>query len=82
MGSYVNWSASYRHDSHIVTPYGFIEQLPASSVNMNATHVDYSAGKTKQVAWFASNCRDKNGRKNYTYELSRFTFDSFTSLYK
>ena len=73
MGSYVNWSVSYRYDSHIVEPYphGFIEPLPASTININATLVDYSAGKTKQVAWFASNCYDKNGRKNYAYELSR-----------
>ena len=71
MGPYVNWSSSYRYDSHIVTPYGHVEPLPASTVNKNTTLVDYSAGKTKQVAWFASNCYDKNGRKNYAYELSR-----------
>lgn len=78
MRHYINWSSSYRHDSHIVTPYGHVERLQTVS-NVKPSPIIYStpsmtnnaAGKTKQVAWFASNCNDKNGRKDYATELGR-----------
>jgi hypothetical protein len=79
MKNYINWSSSYRHDSHIVTPYGYVEKPPSSPYGgsryfpmpTSSAAINYAAGKTKQVAWFASNCKDKNGRKTYAYELSR-----------
>jgi hypothetical protein len=76
IGHYINWSSSYRLDSHIVTPYGQFQRLPPASVDRKSKTasqvVNYAAGKTKQVAWFVSNCWDKNGRRNYAHELRRF----------
>ena len=33
---------------------------------------NYAANKTKQVAWFVSNCGARNGRLNYARELGKY----------
>lgn len=66
-----NWTATYRHDSDIVAPYekwvyydGGVRQRPQE--------VSYAANKTKQVAWFVSNCGARNNRLQYAKELAKY----------
>ena len=80
MKHYVNWSSSYRHDSHLVTPYGFVERRPPADKQNSSPSaslpINYAAGKTKKVAWFVSNCNSRNGRHSYVEGLSRFLIRS------
>ena len=70
MRSEFNWSISYRHNSVIVapyfkfTPYNFAAKSRRPSRN-------YASGKTKQVAWFVSNCGARNRRLEYARELGK-----------
>lgn len=67
----VNWTATYRQDSTIVTPYE--KFVPYSSLDdVQVTGRDYAAGKSKQVAWFVSNCGGDNERLEYARELARY----------
>ena len=51
----VNWTATYRADSTIVTPYEkWVYHQPG--VRAVPQNTNYAANKTKQVAWFVSNC--------------------------
>ena len=51
----VNWTATYRADSTIVTPYEkWVYHQPGVRAVPQSTN--YAANKTKQVAWFVSNC--------------------------
>ena len=67
----VNWTATYRSDSTIVTPYEkFVPYNPQIQGIEQAKN--YSDGKTKMVAWFVSNCNARNNRLNYAKELGKF----------
>lgn len=66
-----NWTATYRHDSTIVTPYEKFVQYN-SSVPFKRNSKNYAAGKTKKVAWFVSNCGARNGRRQVANELARY----------
>jgi len=69
--SAVNWTATYRQDSTIVTPYEkwvyYDQNVKAIEQNFN-----YAENKTKKVAWFVSNCGARNGRLQYARELSKY----------
>lgn len=69
--SSVNWTATYREDSDIVTPY---EKWVYYEVNRKeqSEYKNYATGKTKQVAWFVSNCVTTNGRLEYAHELQKY----------
>jgi len=66
-----NWTATYRHDSVIVTPY---EKFVPFNENVRTLpqNKSYAAGKTKQVAWFVSNCGGRNNRRQYATELAKY----------
>ena len=67
----INWTASYRPDSTIVTPY---EKFVSFSNVHNLTTIparNYATGKNKLVAWFVSNCNTFNRRLQYAHELQR-----------
>jgi len=67
----INWTVSYRRDSTVVLPYGWV--LPnASNTASGEGSFNYSAGKTKLVAWFVTNCNAGNQRLRYAQELSKF----------
>ena len=53
--SVFNWTATYRRDSTIVTPY---ERWVYYNQAIKTQHQsrNYAANKTGQVAWFVSNC--------------------------
>lgn len=68
--SLFNWTATYRHDSTIVAPYE--KYVPYNDSLQWRTPVrNYAEGKTKQVAWFVSNCGARNGRRQYADELAK-----------
>lgn len=67
-----NWTATYRHDSDIVAPYQkFVKDNSVPKIHTKMTK-NYSAGKTKKIAWFVSNCRASNTRLEYAKELSQY----------
>lgn len=66
-----NWTATYRHDSDIVTPYA--KFVPFNdSVRSKQQRYNYARGKTKQIAWFVSNCGANNNRLEYAKELGKY----------
>lgn len=76
----INWTATFRMDSTIVTPYakyvhGNIDADLATDAAEPSEHVDgksFAAGKTKLVAWFASNCFTTNNRVDFVKELAKY----------
>jgi len=66
-----NWTATYRTDSTVVAPYERW-QYYNENVKTKAQDRNYAANKTKQVAWFVSNCGARNGRLNYAKELAKY----------
>lgn len=66
----IDWTATYRKDSDIVTPYEkFVLFDPlVKSIKRDR---DYASGKTKMVAWFVSNCYTTNNRLQYGEELQK-----------
>ncbi|KAK2162782.1 hypothetical protein LSH36_91g00008 [Paralvinella palmiformis] len=68
-----NWTATYRLDSTINTPYErFIPYANASDVQLPPPRRNYAKGKTKKVAWFVSNCYSVNKRGAYATELAKY----------
>ncbi|XP_050535701.1 glycoprotein 3-alpha-L-fucosyltransferase A-like isoform X1 [Daktulosphaira vitifoliae] len=67
-----NWTATYRHDSDIVTPYERWAYYDPLITQKDQLDRNYAFNKTKQVAWFVSNCGAKNGRLHYARELSKY----------
>ncbi|KAH7955021.1 hypothetical protein HPB49_024027 [Dermacentor silvarum] len=67
----IDWTATYRKDSDIVTPYEkFVLFDPL--VKTIKRDYDYAQNKTKMVAWFVSNCAAANGRLEYAHKLSNY----------
>ncbi|KAK7447796.1 hypothetical protein BaRGS_00040162 [Batillaria attramentaria] len=66
-----NWTATYRHDSTIVTPYEKFVPLNPSLLTRTPTR-NYAAGKRRKVAWFVSNCYALNNRMEYARELGQY----------
>ena len=68
----VNFTATYRRDSTMVTPYErWVQFANITSLPLKPDR-DYAKGKTKKVAWFVSNCGARNGRMEYAKELSKY----------
>lgn len=66
-----NWTATYRRDSTVVAPYERW-QYYNENVRTRLQEKNYARNKTKQVAWFVSNCGARNGRLNYARELGKY----------
>jgi hypothetical protein len=67
----VNWTATYRSDSDVATPnQKWAYYNP--DVRSKPQSKNYAKGKTKHVAWFASNCSPSNNRTGYVSELKNF----------
>uniref|UniRef100_A0A9J2PDJ4 Fucosyltransferase n=1 Tax=Ascaris lumbricoides TaxID=6252 RepID=A0A9J2PDJ4_ASCLU len=67
----INYTASYRWDSDIVTPYlrwNWSSNLP----HMEYPLFNYAKGKTKKAAWFVSHCLTNNGRREYALQLQLY----------
>lgn len=66
-----NWTATYRTDSTIPTPY-FKWQKFKRSERFKMSKINFARGKTKQVAMFVSHCDTVNQRLQYAQELGRY----------
>lgn len=67
----INWTATYRRDSVLVTPYEKFVFFDNYSGLPKKPKRNYAAGKTKKIAWFVSNCNPPNGRDRYVNELKK-----------
>ena len=73
MGNYFNWTLTYRWDSDMVMPYGYVR--PTGNVPLHPSEdqmrelianqkINYATGKTKMAAWMVSNCYNTNSGRN------------------
>ncbi|XP_052104016.1 glycoprotein 3-alpha-L-fucosyltransferase A-like isoform X1 [Mytilus californianus] len=65
-----NWTATYRTDSTIVTPYAKWISFK-DHISSDLSKINYAEHKTKKVAMFVSNCHTSNDRLVYAEELSK-----------
>lgn len=65
-----NWTATYRTDSTIVTPYAKWTTF-ADHINSDFSKINYAENKTKKVAMYVSNCHTSNNRLVYAEELAK-----------
>jgi hypothetical protein len=82
MANFFNWTMTYRWDSDIVGPYGYI--VPTGDVALHPsedemkfylskpTPVNYAKGKTKMAAWFVSNCNSASSRNEMVKILRKY----------
>ena len=64
-----NATMTYRRDSDIPTPYGYITPLPTPRpINVSGL----ARKKTKLVAWVTSNCVTTSKRERYVRELQKY----------
>ena len=64
-----NWTATYRRDSTIVTPYGRWERGEGVAVEEGSE--DWASGREGRVAWLVSNCKANNKRLEYGQALAK-----------
>lgn len=69
--SVFNWTATYRTDSDIVTPYEKWHYFNPHVRQMDQER-NFAYNKTKKVAWFVSNCGARNGRLAFAQELKKY----------
>ena len=72
LSKHINWTASYRRDSVLVTPYEKFVPFSNFTTLPERSSINYALNKTKSVAWFVSNCNAKNGRGAYVAELNKY----------
>ena len=69
----INWTATFRSDSVLQTPYGkYVAHDNLSKLPPQEKSKNYAQGKTKLAAWFVSNCGGYNGRMAYVNELQKY----------
>lgn len=66
-----NLTATYRSDSQIYIPYGRIVPRRRSGTVVSDSSIDVKS-KSKQVAWFVSNCQTTSHREEYVKQLARY----------
>ncbi|XP_077517825.1 glycoprotein 3-alpha-L-fucosyltransferase A-like isoform X3 [Amblyomma americanum] len=64
----IDWTATYRKDSDIVTPYEKFVLFDPLVKTIRRDH-DYTQNKSKVAAWFVSNCYASNRRLEYARKL-------------
>lgn len=65
-----NLTANYRSDSHINIPYGrIVPKRRRKTAEVSSVDV---ANKSKQIAWFVSNCHTTSHREDYVKQLARY----------
>lgn len=73
LNNVINWTATYRHQSTIVTPYDkWVPHGNFTSVNGINTSRNYAKGKSKLGAIFISNCNAANNRLEYINDLKTY----------
>ena len=64
-----NWTMTYRTDSDIFSPYGFLALRPTPPLK-NYTQI--TLNKTRPVAWFVSSCNTQSRRHQYVQQLQNY----------
>jgi hypothetical protein len=81
MANFFNWTVTYRWDSDMVRPYGYVKPIgnvplhPSESQMkeyLSNSKVNYANGKTKMAAWFVTNCHSKSSRNEMVQELQKY----------
>jgi hypothetical protein len=85
MAEFFNWTMTYRWDSDVVAPYGYVRpignvplhpseaQMKIYLSNHRNSSRNYAKGKTKMAVWFASNCRIVvSSRNELVKELQKY----------
>ncbi|RZF32646.1 hypothetical protein LSTR_LSTR004074 [Laodelphax striatellus] len=65
-----NWTATYLRSSDIVRTYFKWTYYDEQQTEWQGPPRNFSAGKTRKVAWFVSNCNALNNRLEYARELA------------
>lgn len=68
----INWTATYRHDSDIVLPYGRWAYFNPMVTQIDQFQRNYALNKTKQVAMFISKCGTGNNGVLYAKTLANY----------
>ncbi|KAH3804089.1 glycoprotein 3-alpha-L-fucosyltransferase A-like [Dreissena polymorpha] len=69
----INWTATYRYDSTIVTPYDKFKAYDNfTNISDYKPNKNFAASKTKMAAIFMSNCYASNNRLDIVKELQQF----------
>ncbi|XP_032075607.1 alpha-(1,3)-fucosyltransferase 4-like [Thamnophis elegans] len=66
LGSLFHWTMSYRADSDVFVPYGYLQLCPEPLVQLALPK------KTKLVAWVISNWNEDQARVGYYHQLRRY----------
>lgn len=78
-----NWTMTYRLDSDVVQPYGWVQPTGSFSIRPEQQEINKemqlavgrkrksTMKKTKLVAWFVSNCQSKSRRERYANALAK-----------
>ena len=81
LGNFFNWTLTYRWDSDMVMPYGYVR--PTGKVPLHPSEdqlkklmsnqkVNYAAGKTKMASWMVSNCGGRSSRQEVVSLLKKY----------
>lgn len=68
----IDWTATYRHDSDIVVPYGRWAYYNPSVTQIEHLNRNYAENKTKQVVMIVSDCNTDNDRLGYANQLGKY----------
>lgn len=74
LGPVFNWTATYRHDSDLVAPYEKWVLYPDATedpAREESAPTNFYK-RTKDVAWFVSNCNARNGRLEFARKLGAY----------
>lgn len=77
-----NWTMTYRLDSDVVQPYGWVEptgpfnlqpewQEISNAMKIASKNKSNKINKTKMAAWFVSNCQSQSQREQYANALAK-----------
>lgn len=72
LNSQANWTATYRRDSTLATPYGWWSDDGEEEEQDDDSHADFVGVREPRVAWFVSNCNANNKRLEYARSLSKY----------
>jgi hypothetical protein len=81
MANFFNWTMTYRWDSDMVGPYGYVKPIGSVPLHpsesqikeyLSSSKINYAKGKTKMAAWFVSNCKSKSSRNEMVKELQKY----------
>nr|CAH7760466.1 unnamed protein product [Callosobruchus chinensis] len=69
---FYNWTMTYRLDSDIVRPYGYIKPLLPSQKPPDLPSVQEIEARPKKIAWMVSNCDSESQRENLVKKIDKY----------